>query len=103
MLERLYVFKERKEVTSFLEECPFLIPLLLEAHYEIEQHFSPSQVFLEVITDPEETNSTQLLASIATGLDPDEALDRLERFDEEWWLDALAGARGKLCIDVEFR
>ncbi|MBC8265123.1 MAG: hypothetical protein H8E47_13495 [Anaerolineales bacterium] len=101
-LERLYTFKERSEVLWFLDRYPFLASLLLEAYYEIEKHFPYSQVFLEVVTDPEEIDDYQLVASIATNFAPNEAVDRLEQFDEDWWLDALDRAQSKLCIDVEF-
>ncbi|MBL7075352.1 TIGR04255 family protein [candidate division KSB1 bacterium] len=102
-LERLYTFREREEVLWFLERYPFLVSLLLDAYKEIGNYFPYSQVFLEVITDPEATEDSQLVIFIATNLAPDKADDRLERFDEDWWLDALDRAQGKLCIDMEFR
>ncbi len=103
MLEQLYVFRKRMEVLRFLDVHPFLVPLLLEAYAKIGKYFEPyHQVFLEVISDPEATNDRQLFAFIGTRLSPDEALDSLECFDEEWWLDSLDEAQGKLCIDVEF-
>lgn len=103
MLEELYVFRRRMEVLRFLDVHPFLVPLLLEAYAKIGRYFEPyHEVFLEVISDPEATNDRQLFAFIGTRLPPDEALDSLEPFDEEWWLDTLDEARGKLCIDVEF-
>lgn len=103
MLEELYVFRRRMEVLRFLDVHPFLVPLLLEAYAKIGRYFEPyHEVFLEVISDPEATNDRQLFAFIGTRLSPDQALDSLERFDEEWWLDVLDQAQGKLCIDVEF-
>lgn len=103
MLEQLYVFRKRMEVLRFLDVHLFLVPLLLEAYAKIGNYFEPYHpVFLEVISDPEATNDRQLFAFIGTHLSPDEALDSLEYFDDEWWLDTLDEARGKLCIDVEF-
>lgn len=103
VLEQLYVFRKRMEVLRFLDVHPFLVPLLLEAYTKIGKYFGPyPQVFLEVISDPEATDDRQLFAFIGTRLSPDEALDGLERFDEEWWLDTLDEAQGELCIDVEF-
>jgi hypothetical protein len=103
LLERLYTFRKREEVLWFLERYPFLVSLLLEAHYEIEKYFSHSQICLEVVTDPEAMDDYQLAVFIVTKLGPDEAVDRLEQFDEGWWLDVLDQAQGMLCIDVEFR
>lgn len=102
-LERLYTFREREEVLWFLESYPFLASLLLEAYDNIGNYFPYTQVFLEVVSDPEATNDYQLVSSIATNLDPGEVIDRLEQFDEDWWLDALDRAQGKLCINVEFQ
>jgi hypothetical protein len=101
-LERLYIFRDREEVLWFLERYPFLVSLLLEAYEEIWNYFPYSQVSLEVISDPEALDEYQLLASISTSLAPDEAIDKLEQFDESWWLDALDRVQSKLCIDVEF-
>ncbi len=103
LLERLYTFRERAEVLWFLERYPFLVSLLLEAYGKIGNHFPYPQVFLEVVTDPEAFDDYQLVIFIATNFAPDEAVGKLEQFDEDWWLDALDRAQGKLCINVEFR
>ncbi len=103
LLERLYSFRRRAEVLGFLEKYPFLAPLLLEAYDRIRTYFPDSLIFLEVVADPEANGDYQLVASVAVDLDPDEALENLEQFDEDWWLDALDRAQGMLCIDVEFQ
>jgi len=102
-LEQLYTLRRHAEVLRFLERRPFLIPLLLEAYSNIANYFGPyPQVFLEVVTDPEAPDDQELVAFIRTNLPPDEVLDRLERFDEDWWLEASHKAQGNLCIHVEF-
>jgi len=102
-LESLYIFRKPEEVSQFLKANPFLVPLLLEAHGQIENYFGPHPtVALEVITDPEAMDDRELFAFICTSLPPDEALVRLDRLDEEWWLDAMDRAEGKFCIHVEF-
>ncbi|HID61453.1 MAG TPA: hypothetical protein EYP49_01715 [Anaerolineae bacterium] len=103
LLERLYTFRRRVEVLGFLEKYPFLAPLLLEAYDRIRIYFPDSPLFLEVVTEPEANDDYQLVVSVAIVLDPDEALESLEQFDEDWWLDALDRAQGMLCIDVEFQ
>ncbi len=102
-LEQLYIFRRRSEVTKFLVDNPFLFPFLEEAHEQIRNYFGKSaQVVLEVITDPEVTGDRELVLFVRTSLSPDEAFKKLEQLGEEWWLDAPANARKKLCIDVEF-
>lgn len=103
ILEREYVFKDHREVKEYIEINPFLIPLLFEAYGKIKLYFeSYPQVFLEVVTDPEVPDDIKLVAFIRTCMEPKEALDRLDRLDREWWLQAMERAQGKLCIHLEF-
>ena len=102
-LGQLYTFRRPKEVSQFVDTHPFLVSLLVEAHGKIAQHFGPSpEVILEVVTDPEASGDRELVAFIRTNLPPEEALDQLERFDEDWWLEASHNAQGNLCIHLEF-
>jgi hypothetical protein len=76
--------------------------VLFEAYSKIEEYFQPMlQPVLEVVTDPEE-DSKELFALVRTKLSPDEALRRLERFDQVWWLEASPRAECLLNIDVEY-
>ncbi|MHC1635778.1 MAG: hypothetical protein ACXQTS_04025 [Candidatus Methanospirareceae archaeon] len=100
ILERLYTFRRKSEVVNFLVNNPLLISFLQEAYEHIRDYFKESQVALEVITDPE-TGDQELVIFICTNLPPDEVYKKLEQLDEEWWLDAPASAREKLCIEVE--
>src|SRR5215472_16363143 len=63
-IEKLYIFRDPPEVTSFLEEYPFLIPLLQEARMHIRRYFPDSDVILEVVTDPEIMDQRDLVAWI---------------------------------------
>lgn len=102
-VKQFYAFRRSQEVSRFLQAHPFLVPLLLEAYGEIDQYFGPSpDVVLEVITDPESENDRELFALVQTELSPDDALHRLDRFDQEWWLDASPQACCLLNIDVEY-
>lgn len=103
LVERLYTLRRHAKVSQFLEKFPFLVTLLVEAYSKFGNYFGPyPRVFLEVVTDPEALDDHELFALIYTSLTPDEALDRLDWFDREWWLDASHKAQGKICIDVEF-
>jgi hypothetical protein len=110
VIEQLYTLTHRDLVLRFLNEHVSLVPLLIEAYGQIEVHFPPSRLFLDVVTDPEvagdeagERDSEELILSIATQLDVQEALDRLAQLDNDWWLAALPRADGKLCINLEFQ
>jgi len=102
-LQEIYSFRRKEEVAGFLENHPYLVPLLLEAYPQIERHFSGHPVvFLEVITDPEADDDRELYAFIGTRLPPEGALDKLDKFDKDWWLRALEKAKGNLCIHVKY-
>ncbi len=101
--ERLYAFRRPEEVRQFLEAYPFLVALLRETRDKIGDYFGPqTAVTLEVVTDPEAIDDRELFAFIQTSLPSHEALDKLERLDQEWWLDAADRSEGKLCTHVEF-
>jgi len=102
LLERLYTFRQRAEVLGFLDRHSFLVSLLLEAYNKIRNHFPHSQVFLEVISDPEVEGVEELFAYILTSLPIDEALARLDSLDEEWFLDQLDRVGGRFNFNLEF-
>ena len=87
---------------SVLEKYPFLVSLLLEAYVEVGNYFPHSRVFLEVFDDPEVEGMDKLFAYIRTPLPVDEALARLDKLDEEWFLDQLDRAAGRFNFNLEF-
>ena len=102
-IEKLYIFREANDVTSFLEENPFLIPLLLEAYIHLKEYFPDSDVVLEVVNTSEVVGEEELIAFIVVKQDSEKASLDLDRFDEHWWLDNMDRAEDKLCIALEFR
>jgi hypothetical protein len=102
-LEQLYTFRRRAEVSRFLERHSFLAPLLLEAYSKFGNYFGPyPRVFLEVVRDPEVQGFVELFGYVVTRLTPEEAGRRLQRFDQDWFLNQLPQVRGLLNFDVEF-
>jgi hypothetical protein len=101
-LERLYIFREKAEILPFLETKKFLLPLLEEAYITIRSYFPTSDLFLEVIIDPEIANERQLVVFIAIRKNAEEASEALDKLDEDWWMDNMDRAQGSLCITLEF-
>ena len=103
-LADLYRFNDREAVTGFLHRHDFLVELLIEAREHIRTHFGPdTPAALEVFHDPEgEHGEPDLLALIETTLPPEEALMRLDRLDETWWLEALPRSQFILTITLRF-
>lgn len=101
--EQRFIYRRPNEVRQFLEAHPFLVSLLKEARERIDDYFgSRNDVVLEVIIEPDALDDHELFAFVQTDLPHKDALARLERLDEDWWLDASDRAQGKLCIHVEF-
>jgi hypothetical protein len=87
-------------VTAFLAGYPELRPVLTELPAAVERYFAPDQdLSLAVMTDPDD-GSRQLVATILTPFWPHEALQRLDHFDKQWWLDQ-AGRYGHLIVTIE--
>ncbi len=103
-LADLYRFNDREAVTGFIYRHDFLVELLIEARKHIRTHFGPdTPAALEVLQDPEdEHGEPELLALIETTLPPEEALMRLDRLDETWWLEALPRSQFILTITLRY-
>ncbi len=56
---------------------------------------------LQLLADRDDGNHVDLFAIIQTRLPEDEALKLLDKFDEQWWLEAAVQGRGRLTIDVK--
>lgn len=91
-------------LAGFLDAHPQITPLLHEAAVAVRDHFGDdARIAIEVYHDPEAATHAELYALIQTplALSSDEALRRLDAFDEGWWLDAMPRAGGLLTIGVE--
>ena len=102
-LEEIYSLRDAATVRRFLHACPQLVEVLLEARVHLQKYFGPDpQVTLEVISDPEAEGVDELFAYILTSLPVDEALARLDRLDEEWFLDQFDRIDGQFNFNLEF-
>lgn len=102
-LRNLYEFDEEGETEAFLEERPFLVPLLEEARGHLATHFGPD---VPARLDPvyyEDEDYRALFVRIGTKEPTRDAMDRLDAFFEGWWLDALPADRGFLHFDIDHR
>jgi hypothetical protein len=102
-LEEKYVFRDdRRDIWKFLKQYPSLSSVLVEAHRELMKYFPNNpQVFLSLGIAPEDMSVDHLIASVASGLDVDEAVDTLDAFARGWWLAWLRQTQGMLSITVE--
>jgi len=102
-LEDIYSPQKSADVRNFLYAHPKLVEVLLEAGVYLEQYFGPDpHVTLQVVRDPGVEGMAELFAYILTSLPVDEALARLDRLDEEWFLDQLERVDGQFNFNLEF-
>jgi hypothetical protein len=93
---------ERNTIAHFLMEHRFLVPVILEAMLRIRRIFGDEAViFLALIVDPEDEDFEELLISIVTDRPTEKALDLLDRFDEEWFMEVLPQTKNLLNVTVE--
>ena len=102
-IERSYRIKDIDTIRNYLVTNTELIPVLNEAYSEITKYFPTAALRLQVDYDrdvPDEAGHSSLY--ICTALDADTALDKLDEFDDRWWLDFPPQIRKKLYIHLEF-
>jgi hypothetical protein len=97
-LEKLYSFRNKKEVLDFIAENYFILNTLLEAPAKIRPYFPDSELCLQVDYDPEIIGEVNLLLWILTNLEANDSLERHNQLDYAWWLKASYEVRDKICV-----
>jgi hypothetical protein len=88
-LDSLYEYRNQNDVAHYLQSYPGLNDFLEESYYHVRKYFgATAKLALEVIREPE-AQYKQLMVYINTSLPVDEALNRLDRFDNQWFLDHI--------------
>ena len=101
-LGRDYQISDEEEVLSFLERHPAVAPLLFEIRSNIRRFFDEDPVRLDMSHDPEwPEDEPELVVNIQTALEPMEALARLHKFDDEWWIKRLRETRPPLIVSIQ--
>jgi hypothetical protein len=101
-LASLYAVRD-PGVDQFLAANPDLVPDLIDVAKAITRYFGlDAQLALETLDDPEDAASEQeLFAVISTTLSPLQALDRLDAFDEGWWLARSRAIGPRLTVTLD--
>jgi len=97
-----YEAEDWNAVDALLNAHPELVGLLAEARAHVSGVFGEAApVRLKLVPeDGDELHS--LFADVHTADDPMVAYEKLNRFEDEWWLDASERAQGLLHFSVEF-
>jgi len=92
-------------VCTFIFEHPIIVPIFEEIYPKICEVFGKDLmgIKLEIFSDPEATIAENQLYILAqTRLNAKVAIEKLERFENEWWLDNIHRANDLISVDVEF-
>ncbi len=101
-LAKDYVIKNPKEVADFIGDNLFLLQLLEEIPAKIRTYFGKKQeLILQFFADPEDVNWHRLLVCVKTKSAKD-SRPKLDKFDEDWWIDNEQRSASKILINLEF-
>ncbi|MDB9492061.1 hypothetical protein PN478_16240 [Dolichospermum circinale CS-534/05] len=102
-ISKFYTIENILAVNRFLQNHANLIDVILEAHPQIRKYFPTEKLRLKLYIDPESSEWEYLIISICVSPESvDEALNKQNEFDENWWLNASLGVAVNLSIDLEF-
>ena len=91
--QELHLIKTDKAVDILKENWDLHI-LISRAEIKIKDYFGLTPLYLDSLGED------KLVLSIITEKSPEEALNKLDKFDNEWWIENEKLAKGKLCIEV---
>ena len=100
-LKQLYSLRDPTNVTAFLLAHDYLIAPLFQVYEQTRKLFGwhVIDIEMEYDRDPEE-DFEGLFVTVETSLSPEESVDLMERFDNEWWLDMDERVRMAVTIMV---
>jgi len=89
-------------IEDFLLQHPGAADLIAESSVEIRRIFGPQAgLVLDVPPDYDDEGVTHMYVRILTSLDIEDALDCLDRFNDEWWWDRMGSAPNALHFTTE--
>ena len=93
-------------VERLLRSSPDLVPLINEAADQLARYFPGAGIRLSHMFDPEGEGEELILGALPyqevdTDPDVDEAMEALDRFDQDWWLQNVRRANGLLIVTLE--
>jgi hypothetical protein len=101
-LAKRFTLREPEEVFIYLNQHPMLVPLIFEAGDKALKYFAELHALALHLAEYPNDGSRELFLLIQTAQAPDAALTQMDRFDQEWWLDAQDRAEGRLNVKLEY-
>lgn len=103
-LQEKYLISESEmpNLRRFLENNAEIVPMVFEAYQQIKVYFPNEEIRLEVTSDVEDNGCESLFAHILTTLSVEEAHQKLDDLDEEWYLDQSVEVQNLFNFDLRF-
>ena len=103
ILAREYEIRNPSEVALFLRDNTFLLDLLEEIPSKLRKFFGGKSKFaVELLSEPEFPSSREIFVLVLTEENAEQARNKMDKFDEKWWLKNLDKARCKLNVSLEY-
>lgn len=84
---------------KFLDENPYINEVIPVIAKELEKYFPDEKIVIDYIIDPDGGDSLLKLYVIGEKT-VDELMDRLEKFENEYWLSSNEFDLGKIFVDI---
>ncbi len=92
-----------EEILAYLQGNSSLVPILVDIADTIPPYFGPDVTLaLALVDDPEGDEGGEPFVFVRTRLPPADALARLRRFDEGWWLRVMASRATQVTVTLEY-
>jgi hypothetical protein len=103
VLAREYEIRNAPEVALFLRENNFLLDLLEEIPAKLKKFFGgKSKLALELLSEPDFPSLREIFVLVLTEEGAEQARNKMDKFDEKWWLKHLDRAQCKLNVSLEY-
>ncbi len=103
VLAREYEIRNAPEVALFLRDNNFLLDLLAEIPAKLKKFFGGKSKFaVELFSEPDFPTAQEIFVLVLTEENAEEARNKMNEFDEKWWLKNLDKARCKLNVSLEY-
>jgi len=100
-IRQSFILADPAEVESFLRMNRSVAPMLVEAAPHFLEYFKDSPLVLDVMAEEGAPRTINVLAFWRG--EREEARRALTDFDENWWIDNLQKASGKIVFDYELQ
>ncbi|MGG1553543.1 hypothetical protein [Paenibacillus ferrarius] len=103
-LDEVAHFRDYHAVIQFLKEHYYLVEIIYAAIDRVYHYFPSESTFCEIdiISDEGLESSKKLFLYLKTTLEPEDAMEFLDNFDDQWWIDMVPETNCKMIIDLEF-